>query len=478
VTLVLTLRRIPGVPAASFAVIQSFCAPPTNTTMAETNAQRSQRRAHEGQSLETHVPRDTFASDPSRGGSAGYPLWYRLVCIQKVTQVGLAQVVQEHPPCRRTLQNWMDRIHPYKQKRGQPKQLIGRDQLLLAIYMTAYPDTKIEEFAAYILNGGGLHSTSTISRRMQELRLTRKRASIEAFQVFLPRNILKRDQFFGLLPPLGVNGIERRRLIDVDECLISIEQTNRRSGRAHTTIQVQKPGHYVKGKKLTVIFFLEPGDPTLQANQDGSIQNPRRWFYAFEDGGTTSEIFSAKVDLVLQLLEASNWLVDQRRILLWDYLRSHLTIKSTKRSMLGRRRTGSNLLLGLRTCPSTVHPSMLLLNWDTCFDSAARTIGPTLRWGKRSTRFSARRLDKEGVSMLSFNTVVTAPRDNLYSSYFNLFSSFFFRLLLRTKAFIALSSSNGTEARVNPKLARCRGCDGSLVERLQHVINEQKVFVI
>jgi hypothetical protein len=207
--------------------------------MAETNAQRSKRRAHEGQSLETHVPRDTFASDPSRGGSAGYPLWYRLVCIQKVTQAGLNQAVQEHLPCRRTLQNWMDRIHPYEQKGGQSRQLIGRDQLLLAIYMTAYPDAEIEECAAYILNnGGGLHSTSTIRRRMQELRLTRKRASIEAFQAFLPRNILRRDQFFGLPPPLGVNGIERRRLIDVDECLISTEQTNRRSGRAHSTIRV------------------------------------------------------------------------------------------------------------------------------------------------------------------------------------------------------------------------------------------------
>jgi hypothetical protein len=101
----------------------------------------------------------------------------------------------------------MTRINPYEQKGGQPRQLIGRDQLLLAIYMTAYPDAEIEGCAAYILNnGGGLHSASTISRRMQELRLTRKRASIEAVQAFLPCNILRRDQF-GLPPPLGVNGI-------------------------------------------------------------------------------------------------------------------------------------------------------------------------------------------------------------------------------------------------------------------------------
>jgi transposase len=294
--------------------------------MAKTNAERSQRRAHEGQNLETHVPRDTFASDPSRGGSAGYPLWYRLLCIQQIAQVGLDQAVLELRPCRRTLVSWMARIHPYQQKGGKPRQLTGRDQLLLAIYITAYPDAEIEECAAYILNnGGGLHSVSTICRRMQELRLTRKRASIEAFQAFLPRNILRRDQFFGMPPPLGVSGIQRRRLIDVDECSISIEQTNRKTGRSHTTIRLRKPGHYVKGKKLTVIFFLEPGDPSLPPNQDGSIQNPRRWFYTFEDGGTTSEIFSANVDLVLQSLEASNRPVDQHRVLLWDNLRSHLT---------------------------------------------------------------------------------------------------------------------------------------------------------
>jgi hypothetical protein len=61
--------------------IQCFEDP--TATMAETNAQRSQRRAYEGSIVETGVPRDKFASDPSLGGSAGFPLWYRLLCCQK-----------------------------------------------------------------------------------------------------------------------------------------------------------------------------------------------------------------------------------------------------------------------------------------------------------------------------------------------------------------------------------------------------------
>jgi transposase len=297
--------------------------------MDKTNAQRSQLRAHEGLIAETQVPMDAFASDPSRGGSAGYPLWYRLSCLQKIAQVGLDQAVQELQPCRKTLVTWMARIRPYEQRGGLPRKLIGRDQLLLAIYITAYPDAEIEECAAYKLNnGGGLYSVSTICRRMQEFRLMRKKVSVEAFQAFLPRNILRRDQFFGMPPPLGVNGIQRRRLIDVNECALSIEPTTNRktAGRSHTTtIRLRKPGHYPKGKKLMVIFFLEPGDPSLHPNQDGSIQNPRRWFYTYEDGGTNSTIFSEKVDLVLQSLEASNRPVDQHRVFLWDNLRSHLT---------------------------------------------------------------------------------------------------------------------------------------------------------
>jgi transposase len=246
--------------------------------------------------------------------------------MDRVAAVGLEQAANEVHPHKDTLANWLARVHPYDRKGGQPRRLVGRDQLLMVIYLTAYPDAELEEIAAYIVNNGGdLHSNSTICRRLKELKLTRKKASVEAYQAFNPVNIVRRDQFFSLPPPLGVNGIQRRRLIDADECSISIDQTNRRFGRAHTTIRVRKPGHYVKGKKLTIILFLEPGDPTLPANMDGSVQNPRRWFFTFEDGGTSSELFSQKVDTVLQTLEASTREVDMHRVLMWDNLRSHLT---------------------------------------------------------------------------------------------------------------------------------------------------------
>jgi hypothetical protein len=50
-----------------------------------------------------------------------------------------------------------------------------------------------------------------------------------------------------------------------------------------------KPAHSVKGMKLTVMFF-EPGNPSLNPNQDRSILNPCCLSYKFKDSGTTSEI--------------------------------------------------------------------------------------------------------------------------------------------------------------------------------------------
>jgi hypothetical protein len=135
---------------------------------------------------------------------------------------------------------------------------------------------------------------------------------------------LKKERFFNLPPPLGINGVERRRLCDTDECAIFLEKTNRTKGLSHTTIRVRKPGHYGKGKKLTVICCIEPGDPALPANVSGSVQSPRQWFKFLEDGGTTAEVFADFVDEVLTSMEGSGLNVDLDRTLLWDNLRSHL----------------------------------------------------------------------------------------------------------------------------------------------------------
>jgi hypothetical protein len=55
-------------------------------------------------------------------------------------------------------------------------------------------------------------------------------ASIELYQAFLPANILRKDRFFNMTTPLGVNGLARRGLCDTDECATFLEKANRSKG--------------------------------------------------------------------------------------------------------------------------------------------------------------------------------------------------------------------------------------------------------
>ena len=128
-------------------------------------------------------------------------------------------------------------------------------------------------------------------------------------------------------PPVGVFGQARKKLIDTDECGISLEKTNKGIGHAHTTIRVRKPGHYTKDTKWTVICGIEPVDPTLPPNVDGSVQRPRRWFKVNGNAGTNQVAFAEFCEYMLTDIETNptpngN---DNDRLLMWDNLGSHLT---------------------------------------------------------------------------------------------------------------------------------------------------------
>jgi hypothetical protein len=209
---------------------------------------------------------------------------------------------------------------------SERSQLVGSDQFLMIVFLYIHPCAQADEIATFIVNnGGGLYDRQTIQERLSELDFTRTRSSTEAYQALLPHNIAREQQFLTLPPPLGVAGIQRRKLKDLDECSIYMEQCNPIYGYSHKMIRIRKAGHYVKGKKITIICAVEPGDPTLQANVDGSVENPRRYWKIYREGGTTQVRFAAFVDHVLQQLELSGLQNDNDRILMWDNLQSHLT---------------------------------------------------------------------------------------------------------------------------------------------------------
>jgi hypothetical protein len=53
--------------------------------------------------------------------------------------------------------------------------------MLLAVCLYAYPDASADEIAMYIFeNDGGIYSRGSISKRMKEIKMSRKAASTEA----------------------------------------------------------------------------------------------------------------------------------------------------------------------------------------------------------------------------------------------------------------------------------------------------------
>jgi hypothetical protein len=90
-------------------------------------------------------------------------------------------------------------------------------------------------------------------------------------------------------------------------------------------LRIRKPGHYTRDTKLTVLFAMEPGNHMLPANQDGSLQRPRRWVWVRQTAGTDAVLFADFVEHVCTSIEdASIHTGDTERVLMWDNLSSHL----------------------------------------------------------------------------------------------------------------------------------------------------------
>jgi hypothetical protein len=285
------------------------------------------QRSNNGLTRELQVPRDRNMYHPASGGSHGYPLFQRYDCLQVVTYLGLDVATDMVTPSRRSLYRWMNRIEPYKMTGNKENEtIVGRDLMLLVTVVYVWPDATAHDYAAFIYNnGGGLYSQQDINSRLKALEISRKKASLEAYDAFSDRNMLRAELFWSQPPPLGVVGVERRRLIDVDECGIALEKCNSKYGYSHVSVRVRKPGHYKRDVKVTVIMAIEPGDPTLPANIDGSREKPRRWITARQVAGTSAIDFSAFCNTVCTSIEThpAPGDVDHDRVFLWDNLRSH-----------------------------------------------------------------------------------------------------------------------------------------------------------
>ncbi len=104
------------------------------------------------------------------------------------------------------LYRWSDRLHPFHQTGGPSRTtVVGVDMIHLVTFLFAYSDMTQDEMAAFIYNEGGtLYSNQRISERHNNLEITKKKASIEAFQVLDPEVQFRVYTYWNCPPPLRI----------------------------------------------------------------------------------------------------------------------------------------------------------------------------------------------------------------------------------------------------------------------------------
>ena len=280
----------------------------------------AQARRELGLTRQLQQPRMRLLPDPSRGGSVGYNEYYREQQLEKYNNGEPIDVSQS------SIDRWLERIVRFRPTGGPPRtQIVGVDMLHIVTFLTAYPDATADEMIVFLYNQGApLLSRQVVSKRLHELGITLKKASHEAFQAEREDVIHRVWAFWNHPPPLGVVGVPRRKLIDVDEFGIAREKCNRTSGWAPRLYRVRKRGHYTRDAKLTVLVGIEPGDPALPPETIGSVERPRRWVRALRGTGTTINVFRDFVDHICHDIEQNGHNgTDDHRIFLWDNLNSH-----------------------------------------------------------------------------------------------------------------------------------------------------------
>jgi len=229
----------------------------------------AQARAETGLSRQLQQTRRELPH-PRDAGSSGYPVWFRDAQLAKwhtgeATEVSVA-----------SLYRWEERRSPYRQT-GAPARtaIVGVDMIHLATFLIAHSDSTMDEMAAFIYNeGGALYSNQRISERLKDLAVTKKKASIKAYQALNEVVQFRVYTFWNYPPPLGIFQVPLFRLIDFDEFGVTLEWCNRSCGWALEVFRVRKDGHYKIGRKFTILFAIEPGDPALLPHVHESVANP------------------------------------------------------------------------------------------------------------------------------------------------------------------------------------------------------------
>ena len=205
-------------------------------------------------------------------------MWLRLRLLDRVYRQRVLSA-NDTLASARSLRRWRNERLRRLPLRGNRQSVIlnGHDRFLLALYRKTYPKARADEIIAFIANNSPIfrvYSCSDITRTENFLGLSRKVGSTTARQAQTPENIYRHHLFWTQPHPLGVQGIPRRLLIDLDECALFLVTANRRYGKAYLGIRVRTPGPYGQTERLNLLA--------------GVAATGERWLLIYKHGGNTT----------------------------------------------------------------------------------------------------------------------------------------------------------------------------------------------
>ena len=293
-----------------------------------TRADRIARQcANAGFARTLGVDRTNMPADPKRGGSTGYPVWFRVLALEFARHTSIEHACECFDVSLSSIYRWSHKLEPRRQNGNHQKEILtGEDQLLLTIAIYVHPTASIDEICAFIANhGGGIFTRQQVSRRLKELNITRKKASVEAYAAFTPRNLLKARMFWTAPPPLGILTVHRCQLLDIDETRFSLVKIRTKYGWSVRAVRVRDTGEYRRGQSsVNLIIGIEPGNPMIPNDLPGSIKNPRRWF-RITDLNCDQHLFADFIDEICTSFEERPQDGDHERYFMFDNLSAHLT---------------------------------------------------------------------------------------------------------------------------------------------------------
>lgn len=238
------------------------------------------------------------------------------MCANLVRQLGAQQAEalldRAGGPSLCTVRRWVREGQQRRVQTGNaPASVLrgGAGLFYLLLFRLAWPKAKADHVRAFLFQvTGRIYAPADITRAEQRLGYKRRRTSTLSYNALAPLAQMRRYIFWNRPPPLGIVGVDKARIIDVDEFGVTLAKVDGRYAKvfAGDPHPVAPGAFHVKDSKLTVILAVAP--------------NGDRWFQIEQIPGTSAEMFAAFLEnQVFPYLPGR----PRRRLFLWDNLGSH-----------------------------------------------------------------------------------------------------------------------------------------------------------